>query len=422
MAVLPRFSNGSLPRCCVCSNRTVISISQRRRKSVHSRFTVWAICCGLLHKGGGEGIYARAPLQLARLIENAGFGKVEIFGVHGGFDQHIAVYALSDTTSKARQTTLSIVDPPATWKRKLFRQVLNTGPWRQASESAVVVFARKGRQTKRLSWPGLSCAGPITQFSTANKVFALCFTHGRPSSICVAAKTPHARERLPREYDFLKTASERHGPESQSWPLRWPRTLGRESIQGQEMYHYEYANGTPLNRLLLPVSFDKQQFLQLFAQLMNEYVHLCRKLTAGLSGQSSQNGMKCSLVSRLANVKLDDGVLRRRIREACSRLEQWSGALHVTHGDLSLCNTVVLGDGTLVLIDWENVHLAGLIEIDLMRLLYDTWDESAQLRPKVRHALMEEAKQTTREALKQLGIAQPNMAMSKRSSWLTSSS
>jgi thiamine kinase-like enzyme len=156
----------------------------------------------------------------------------------------------------------------------------------------------------------------------------------------------------------------------------------------------------PLSRLLRPVSFDAGRFQRLLAQLMDNYIDLGPKLTAAQQDVPPGNDP----LESLAAVKFDDEALARRVQQALDKQRIKSWPVHVIHGDLSLSNTILLPSGALVLVDWEHAGSRGLLALDLMRLLYDTWDESVRLRPKARQALMRQAKQTTRSALGRLGM------------------
>jgi thiamine kinase-like enzyme len=95
------------------------------------------------------------------------------------------------------------------------------------------------------------------------------------------------------------------------------------------------------------------------------------------------------------------------VNDACALLlkEQWP--LSWVHGDLCLSNAMV-SNGQLVLIDWENVSSQGLVAVDLIRLLYDVWLESARLRRDLRDKAMQVTGHATRRGLEKLGFSREN--------------
>jgi SAM-dependent methyltransferase len=345
--------------------------------------------------------------QYARMVQDAGFAAVEAFGVHDSYTRQKGAYPL--TEPQARKITRAIADPPLTRQGRFLRWLADSAAWHDVLENEVVIVARKQGKPDRLAWSGLPHVGPITQFSTGNKVFALCFSDDRPTSVFIAPRNPYGLERLAREYDFLRAAAQRHGPAVRHAPLRWPTPLGKIAWRGQTLYHYEYADGMRLNQPLMPASFDADRFLALFAQLMDRYIDLCAQVTAAMPSRPSADDWE-HFLQRLAGVKLDDPALRGRIQAACDRLRPLHALAQVVHGDLSLCNTVALPDGTMVLVDWENVSPVGIVAVDLMRLLFDTWDELSRLNPRRLKTVMVRAKEATRAALARLDLGPADYA------------
>src|SRR5262249_2913759 len=170
-----------------------------------------ASCYGSEHRVEGYRMYTYTPAQYERMCKEAGFESVEIFGAWDGYNRQRSVYRLND--ARARRVTRHIVNPPRTWKGWLVRWIADASPWYRLSEDEVVVFARKGRRTEPLVWDGLPHKGPITQFSTGDKVFLLCFSGDKPASVFKLAKSVAASERLEKEYDLLERAEASFGAE-----------------------------------------------------------------------------------------------------------------------------------------------------------------------------------------------------------------
>jgi SAM-dependent methyltransferase/aminoglycoside phosphotransferase (APT) family kinase protein len=350
-------------------------------------------------KGIGYRTRTHTAAQYARMVQGAGFTAVEAFGVQDSYLRQKAVYPL--TEARARAITRTIADPPSTQKGRFLRWLGDTSY--HVLENEIVILARKRGTPDRLAWSGLPHKGPITQFSTDNKVFALCFTENRPVSVFIAPKNAYGTERLTREYDFLHAAAQRHGPEARHAPLHWPTPLGKIIWRGQTLYHYEYADGIRLTQPLMPASFDADRFIALFAQVMERYIDLCAKVTAAMPGQTSADDWE-QFLRRLGGVKLDEPALCDRIKTACDKLRPLQSLARVVHGDLSLSNVIALLDGTMVLVDWENVSPVGIVALDLMRLLFDTWDELGRLNPRRLESVMARAKAATRAALARLDL------------------
>jgi SAM-dependent methyltransferase len=340
------------------------------------------------------------PKQYGRMFARAGFGSVEVFGVFGGLDRQKAVYRLRDVGP--RRATRELADPPASWKGRLIRWIENAGSLCGAIENEVVVFGSKSAKAGPLTWAGLGHDGPVTQFSSSDKVFALCFKDG-PESVFKGPKTEVAVASLAREYAFLQDAERRHGAEAESWPLRWTKPLGTRQVNGQTFYRYEFARGRSLAVELLPVSFDLARFSRLISRLIEDYAGLCAKLTAAAPSGAPENSWD-ELLDRLSTIRIDDEACAEAIRAACGKLRGRKWRTSLTHGDLSLNNTTLLSDESMVLVDWENAAVGGLVAIDLMRLLYDVRDESGLLKPAQRRAVLERTKRPIREALARMGV------------------
>jgi hypothetical protein len=333
------------------------------------------------------------------MFEQAGFGSVEVFGVFDGYNRQKAVYGMHD--ARSRRAARKLANPPSSWKGLILRRVSNVSLWSRTLEDEVVVFGRKTFKDGRLTWQALPHAGPVTQFSTGDKVFVLCFD-GEPSAVFKGPKTSEAAGLLAREYEFLREAGERAGAGSAGWPLRWPKPLGVQELEGRGFFRYEFARGGLLSGELLPVSFELDRFGGLFTRLVGDYVQLCAKMTAA-SGIAAGSGVD-ALLDSLAAAPVGDDARAARIRAACetARRKKWGASW--THGDLSLSNAMLQPEGGIVLIDWENASLSGLVAIDLVRLLNDVLDDSRLLRPNSRRAALDLAKRVVRDALERLGV------------------
>jgi SAM-dependent methyltransferase len=380
---------------------------------------------GSEHRADGYRTYTHTPAQYANMLKQAGFTTVDVLGAQDGYNRQQALYRLSDPGP--RRLTRQLGYPPSTWKGWL-RQKLADGPWYPWTENEVVAFARKSappvretgtgsaarRACPRFSdrhpgpaWSGLH-DGPVTQFSTGSKFFLLCFSNGQPASVFKGAKNAAAEVRLAREYDFLTAADRRQGAEAQAWPLCWPRPLGTRQFHGQTLYHYEYAHGTPLHRLLLPLQFRARRFHRSLRRLMESYVEWCAKMTSTCRGAHPDS----SPLPGPAEFGIDrlDNNLARRVEAACARLQREAWPLQVTHGDLTLTNSIVLPGGKVVLVDWEHATSSGLCAVDLLRLLYDTANDAARLLPHAYPAILAQAKQTTRDVLARIGVGPDDYA------------
>jgi SAM-dependent methyltransferase len=356
---------------------------------------------GSEHRANGYRTYTYTPNQYKRMFEKAGFGRAEVFGVFDGYNRQKAVYPMS--AAGPRRVTRDFVNPPASWKGWLIRQIENAGPLRGVIENEVVVFGRKSAEAGPLTWAGLPRAGAVTQFSSSDKVFVLCF-EDEPTSVFKGPKTDAAAAALAKEHAFLREAARGCGAAAESWPLRWTKPLGELELHGRKFYQYEFARGRPLSVELLPVSFDLDRFGRLVARLVEDYADLCDKLTAARSSVPAGDAWG-ALLDRLAAARIDDAACAEAVRAACGRLRSRRWPIRLTHGDLSLNNTMLLADGSMVLVDWESAAAGGLVAIDLMRLLYDVRDESVLLKPAERRAVMDAAKRAVRAALARAGVA-----------------
>lgn len=335
------------------------------------------------------------PNQYKRLFTQAGFGRVEVFGVFDAYDRQTAVYPLSD--AGARRATRNFINPPASWKSWLLSRIETAGSLSGSIEDEVVIFGRKTDKAGPLIWPGLPHDGTVAQFSSSDKVFALCFGKG-PVTVFKGPKTETAVASLSHEHEFLQAASRRHGAAVETWPLRWPKPLGKHDLEGRAFYRYEFADGRPLAAELLPISFNHARFSRHFSRLVESYVALCDTLTAAPGDGCAE------LLDSLAAVPIGDEECSKAIQAACAGLRSKKWQTRLTHGDLSLTNTMLLPDQSMVLVDWENAGAGGLVAIDLIRLEYDVRAESERLKPAQRGAVLESSKRTVGQALARLGV------------------
>ncbi len=354
---------------------------------------------GSEHRADGYRTYTYTPAQYKRMFVEAGFGSVEVYGVFDGYNRQKAVYAMD--APGPRRFARELSNPAASRKGRLLRWLANVGPWSATLEDEVVVFARKSRKDGPLTWPGLRRDGPITQFSSGDKVFVLGFEGDRPRSVFKGGKTPEAAALLAREYALLESATARH-PDFEGWPLRWPKPLGVQEVDGRKLYEYEFARGPLLSGALLPVAFRPERFADLFARLVDGYAALCAKLTPAAAASDGKSLGR--LLDRLAEVPIGDAACAARIQAACARLRLKNWRTQATHGDLSLSNALLLPSGGLALIDWENASDEGLVAVDLMRLLHDALHEASLLAPGARRDASERARGVVRGALSRAGV------------------
>jgi SAM-dependent methyltransferase len=286
----------------------------------------------------GYRTYTHSPRQYAALLQEAGFQSLEVHGCFDGYNRQLALYSLADY--EARRTTRRLIDPPASRLGWLRRQVADARRLYNTLEKEVVVFGRKTAKPGRLTWDGLPVEGTVTQFSSDEKVFALSFVDSKPTTVFKGPKSARAPQRLEQEFTFLQRLQKECGPEAEHWALYWPRPLGRHVSHGRTLYQYNYVEGQTLSKLLLPFSYDAARVSRLFTQLATNYVDLCQKLSAKLTPSATAPNWD-ELLARIELVDCEETRLKGRIRAACRKLRDQRWPARVTHGDLTLSNTVV---------------------------------------------------------------------------------
>jgi SAM-dependent methyltransferase len=340
---------------------------------------------------------ARSLRRYEAMLRQAGFETVEVHGCFGGYRQQRANYPMKDYAT--RREVHRLLDPSGSCLGSLRRRIVNCRLWYEKLEKEAVLFSRKARSDDPLTWSFLDAAGTVAQINMPDKVLALTFVDNRPTTISLAGKNAEAERRLDKEYRLLEQAQHAHGQRGAALSVRWPRPFGKKSGNGLTYYQYEYATGFLLSNLLLPGNSRPAKFNRLFGRLVEGYADLCSLLSTKPSTATDSGN-----IDELAQIDLDDRSLMQRIKEACRRLVTQRWPTGVNHGDLSLCNTIVLPNETMVLIDWENACTAGLVAIDLVRLLYDTSVDTGWMKPRTRQQIMTEAKHRVQKTLERLDV------------------
>lgn len=349
---------------------------------------------------GGYRTYTHSPRKYAKMLKQAGFGTVDVFGCHDGYNRQIGLASLSNY--HAWKKTRAIVDTPCSLLGTMRRLISHNRILFRALENEVVVFGCKKAEARPLFWSGLGSPGPITQLSTGQKVATLSFQDGRPTAIAMAAKSERAQAPLAHSHRLLGRAQELLGAEADGYALRWPKPLGMKSCHDLDVFEWEFAEGDLLSKLLLPRNYRPGRFAQLLQQLAQGYVFLTARLTDVLGPAPTTS---CSqLLKAWSAIQLGDPGLNERLQAACRNLAGRDWKLQVMHGDLTFNNVILAPTGQMVLLDWDNVTEEGLPAIDLVRLLYDAWMDSKVFRPRQAQEFLANVRAGVQAALANLGI------------------
>lgn len=354
----------------------------------------------------GYRTYTYTPLQYAKMLRQAGFETVDVFGCFDGYNRQVGIAPLDDY--RAWRATRNLVDPPCSWLGTLRRLISNNRLLYRALENEVLVFGCKAPNAKPLFWSGLRSPGAITQLNTGKKVAALFFDNGAPTIVAKAAKNEVAHRRLEHKYEVLCRAQTLLGGEAATYPVRWAKPLSIQKCQGLTFFEWEFARGDTLSKLFLPRNYRPQQFAKLIEQLARGYLQLSDRLMRALAPSPADNWT--SLLDRWSQVRLGNRDLEERIQAACRRLAPRDWKLAVVHGDLTFNNVILTDSGQMILIDWENLSEGGLPAIDLVRLLYDAWMDSKVFKPRQARAIRDHLRTVIRNALISHGIGEADFA------------
>ncbi len=356
---------------------------------------------GSAHALDGYRTYTHSPRQYARMMQDAGFGSVEVYGCFDGYNRQLGIAPLHDF--HAWKTMRNLVDPPCSALGSL-RRLVSANRWTyRALENEVVVFACKKPNAGRLFWSDLPTDGPVIQRSTGDKVNALRFEEGSPISWTKVAKDEDTAQRAAREYEFLSRMEKSLGHEAAGYAVRWPRPLGVEHSHGRAGFVWEFAAGQLLSNYVLPRSFRARRLTMLLRQLAEGYVELTARLTRALCPGETRSARE--LLETWSAMRLGSRVVEERVRAACRRLAARNWPLEVAHGDLTLNNVILSPGGQMILVDWENAALEGLPALDLFRLLYDAWLERGLLGPAKAERCLATVRRAVTEAWTKQGIA-----------------
>lgn len=348
----------------------------------------------------GYRTYTHSPRKYARMLTQAGFGTVDVFGCHDGYNRQIGLASLANYT--AWKKTRSIVDTPCSLLGTMRRLISHNRVLFRALENEVVVFGCKDPDAGQLFWSSLGAPGPITQLSTAQKVNALLFEGGRVTAIATAAKRESAQAPLEHSHRVLRRAQALLGEEIDKYAVRWPRPLGTKCCHGLDVFEWEFAEGDLLSKLLLPRNYHPGRFARIVQQLTQGYVHLTARLTEALAPEPT---LSCAaLLKTWSAIRLGDSALNERLQAACRNLGGRDWRLQVVHGDLTFNNVIQSPSGQLILLDWDNVAEEGLPAIDLVRLLYDAWMDSKIFRPRQALEFLANVRAGVQAALASLGF------------------
>jgi SAM-dependent methyltransferase len=365
--------------------------------------------CGSKDAPRGYRTYTHSPRVYEHLLRQAGFQAVEIHGAFGGYHRQLGIYPLANY--EACRAMRHIVNPASSFFGSLQGKLGNFRPLHQMLEDEILIFARKQIGNGRITWSFLDAPGTVAQFSTSDKALAVSFTEGKPTTIYKTTKIGSSIELTEHEYRFLLKAEDRLGCEAKDLPIRWTKPLGRLEANGRAHYRYEFVQGQSLATLLLPWRFRRGRLKKVLAQLSHGYVALCERMSARMLApeHSAQEGRE-QLSAALEEAGIEDRLTRQHLRAACSRLRRSSWRPGVIHGDLAVGNAVLRADGKIVLVDWENASESGLVAIDLVRLLYDTWVDSRILSRRVRDVVMADTRETIRQTLFGIGLREEDFA------------
>lgn len=349
---------------------------------------------------GGYRFYTHTPRQYEAMFRRAGFPTVEVYGCFDGYNRQIGLYPLSHYP--AYRAARRVVDPPSSLLGRLRRAVCTSPLWYDTLEDEVAILGCKDAAAGRVFWAGPSPADAVAQLNTVSKIGVVTFEGVRPSVIASAGKDNEAHTRVVRNYFLLVEAQARLGERAISWPLRWPRPLGRRESHGIDLCEFEFVEGESLSKFLLPYAYDSGRVARLLKQLTQGYAFMTSQMTEALGDPTVD---RTAVLEQWLSVRSGQSDLDGRIQSACHNLRRGPWVPRIVHGDLAFNNIILLGSGQMVLIDWDNFSKNGLAAIDLVRLLYDAWRDTSSFGPVSQGRLMASVRSAVVAALRDLDIS-----------------
>jgi SAM-dependent methyltransferase len=349
----------------------------------------------------GYRLYTHTAKQYEGMFRQAGFPTVEVYGCFDGYNRQVGLYPLRHYA--AYRQTRRVVDPPSSLLGHLFRTVRTAPLWYDILEDEVAILGCKKPNVGRLLWSGIRSAGPVAQLNTRERIGLVTYEGPRPKAIAKAGKSEKIHARLEREYQFLLAAHAKLGEEADSWSLRWPKPLGPLESHGIGLCQFEFAQGESLSKFLSPHAYGVRRLSPLVKQLTRGYTHMTSRMNEALAHSTAD---WAALLEQWGSVRFGRAALDERTQHACHNLRGRPWQPGIMHGDLAFNNVILLDDGQMVLIDWDNFSENGLAAIDLVRLLYDAWKDSALFGDQSRARLMAIVRDAVTAALQDLNVAE----------------
>jgi SAM-dependent methyltransferase len=354
----------------------------------------------------GYRTYIYSPREYEKMVRQAGFKGVEVLGCYSGYNEQRCVYPLD--AYRPRLTTRGLVDQPSSILGALRRTITDSKLLYEKLEDEIILFAEKERTVRPLVTSSPRDGSPtVTQLSTHDKVCLILFSQDKPGTIAKTAKNSLTASRLATEFDLLSRFEAYRQP---AQVLSWPKPLARKSYNGHPFYEYEYVEGTPLHQLLATHSPRLPALFHALTRLCELYADLCVMLSSHNSASSavaSRDFFKALADSWAQLCPADHPRLAQQIEALYQQTDVPKWNLSQIHGDLAIRNVILTADDRIVLLDWENASSVGLIAIDLIRLLYDTFDETRQLNRQLRNKVIAATATIVEKALARLGFV-PN--------------
>lgn len=350
------------------SGTAYTSLMPRRMADAYCRLRARPIY-GAEHINPNYRTYTYTPTQYKEMVQSAGFGRVSVQGVEGGYNNQMALYDME--SHGLRNKVIDIVSPPSSRLGKIRRKITNSRLLYRTLENEVVIFASKSPRQGPLLWNNFSNGSEVAQINTHGKIIALCYDDGSISNIAEASKPTADPKWLERGFELLSRADRALGDKILSWPLRWPRPLRKQTYHGKTYFHYEYIPGQTLTRFASGPSANWPFLREALAKFVVEYPILCQRLN-DVIGPIPECDLFETLVAEVKSVNGNEKIVQ--YAEAGVKHAQDRGwKTCVVHGDIAGNNVVVTPDKRFVAIDWEAIGM-GMPQIDLIRLYYDLAD------------------------------------------------